>query len=61
MKSDQKTPQNYGSILLWNQMLERAMQFYSLINSKVFMVHLLSTGFGLEDTDKTDLHPISHT
>ena len=37
------------------------MQFYSLINSKVFMVHMLSTGFGLVDTDKIDLYPISHT
>lgn len=61
MESDQKTPKNYGSILLWNQILERAMQFYSLINLKASMVHILSTGFGLEDTDKIDLHPISHT
>lgn len=60
MESDQKTPKNYGSILLWNQILERAMQFYSLINLKVSMVHILNTGFGLEDTDKIDLHPISH-
>ena len=37
------------------------MQFYSLINLKVFMMHILSTGFGLVDTDKIDLYPISHT